>query len=200
MASDGWELGWTMLESCQPDDVCARALVSFDWAKREYFLRSFGQMIAASLSDKRVFGTSPLRQVLADRVVEALGPAVPWYLAKAQAAPLSGKLIAPADLPGGQIFVKGSHVLPLDALAMRHAADMSGFLRTGREFGGESLAYGDASFRVFPLPRIPVVFIGWAPDDEFAPRVDLFFDSTCSLHLPTDILWSIAGACVSILA
>jgi hypothetical protein len=42
------------------------------------------------------------------------------------------------------------------------------------------------------MPRIPVTLILWLSDEEFPARADLLFDSTCEIHLPLDILWSIA--------
>jgi hypothetical protein len=54
------------------------------------------------------------------------------------------------------------------------------------------LNYGDASLKLYPFPRLPVVIILWEEDDEFSPRVDILFDSTCEFHLALDILWSAA--------
>jgi hypothetical protein len=39
----------------------------------------------------------------------------------------------------------------------------------------------------------------WLEDDEFPARLDLLFDSTCAMHLPTDIIWSIAMMSVLIM-
>ena len=69
----------------------------------------------------------------------------------------------------------------------------------GKTLGGSIEQYGDASLRLYPLPRIPVVFSLWLEDEEFPARADLFFDSTCDLQLPTDIIWSIAMLCVLVL-
>ena len=96
------------------------------------------------------------------------------------------------------IFLKGSHMLPLDRIVERYGSDVQGFLMRGREFGGVQLNYGDASFRFFPFPRVPVVLLLWKKDDEFPARADLLFDSTCTIHLPPDIIWS--TAMLSILA
>jgi hypothetical protein len=52
--------------------------------------------------------------------------------------------------------------------------------------------YGDTSVRLFPFPRVPVVLIIWKQDKEFPARADILLDSTCSEHLPTDIIWSTA--------
>jgi hypothetical protein len=54
------------------------------------------------------------------------------------------------------------------------------------------LSYGDAAVKLLPMPRIPVIFILWIGDDEFPPRADLLMDSTAPLHLPIDIIWSVA--------
>ena len=54
------------------------------------------------------------------------------------------------------------------------------------------MKYGDASLRLYPLPRVPVVMTLWLEDEEFPPRVDLFFDTTCSMQMPVDMLWSVA--------
>ena len=52
--------------------------------------------------------------------------------------------------------------------------------------------HGDASVKIFPFPRVPVVLLIWKHDEEFPARADILFDSTCSEHLPTDIIWSTA--------
>ena len=54
------------------------------------------------------------------------------------------------------------------------------------------MKYGDASLQLLPLPRIPISLTLWLEDDEFPARVDIMFDSTCELQLPTDIIWSVA--------
>ncbi len=42
------------------------------------------------------------------------------------------------------------------------------------------------------MPKIPVTLILWLQDEEFPARADLLFDSSCELHVPIDIIWSIA--------
>jgi hypothetical protein len=102
------------------------------------------------------------------------------------------KMIRPEDLKGGSIYSKGSHVLPLDKIADKYGRDREGFIQRGNELGCEELAYGDASIKLYPFPRIPIIIILWKADDEFAARSDLLFDATCELHLPVDIIWSTA--------
>ena len=128
--------------------------------------------------------------VLLKKLESTLSLTALWYLTSAKDIPLSNRLIKPVNLPGGRIFDKGSHVLPLDELADRYGGNSHGFLAQGKKFGGEKLSYGDASIRLFPLPRIPTDLILWEGDEEFPANVNLLLDDTCILHMPTDIIWS----------
>jgi Domain of unknown function (DUF3786) len=99
----------------------------------------------------------------------------------------------PIDVKGGQRFFAGTQVLPLNQIAEKYANDRDGFLKKGWQFSAEVLDFADASVRLYPLPRVPVTLILWLEDEEFPPRADLLFDSTCGLQIVlSDIIWSIA--------
>ena len=118
-------------------------------------------------------------------------------MSNAKDIPSTGRLIRPIDVKGGHRFSAGTHVLPVDIIAERFARDREGFIRKGQEYGAEVLSgFGDASIRFYPLPRVPVSMILWLEDEEFSPRVDLFFDSTCEFQLAlSDIVWAVAMMC-----
>jgi len=42
------------------------------------------------------------------------------------------------------------------------------------------------------LPRIPVLSILWAADDEFPATVHFLFDPTIEYHLALDTIWGLA--------
>ncbi len=115
-----------------------------------------------------------------------------WYLVKAKDLPLTGRLIKPFNIKGGEMFFRGSHILPLENVGQRYRKDKEAFIKRGRELGAEALNYGEASIKLLPMPRIPVTLILWLEDEEFPPRADILLDSTCELQLPLDIIWSIA--------
>ena len=104
----------------------------------------------------------------------------------------SGDLTNPRDMAGGLIFEKGSHKLPPDDLVQEYDNDVEGFIQRAVTFGGEQLNYGDASAGLFPFPKAPVILIMWRSDEEFPSDADMLFDSTCSQHLPADMIWSTA--------
>ena len=96
----------------------------------------------------------------------------------------AGKLINPREVQDGLIFTHGSHVLPLDRIALRYGCSVDGLLEKGLAIGGERMNYGDGSLRLFPFPRVPVVLVIWKGVEEFQARASILFDSTCSAHLP----------------
>ena len=114
-----------------------------------------------------------------------------WYLASLHSVPLSGKLIKPGSLPGGQIFEKGTHVLPLEPLAEKYAHAPEAFIETGKMWGGEDLDFGDAAIQLWPLPQVPTTLILRTADEEFSALVNLVLDSNCKFQLPTDIIWAL---------
>ena len=139
-----------------------------------------------------ILGLEPEGEAFLKRYAYFFRLSVLWYLVKARPPRPSGTLVRPAGLPGGEIFLKGTHVLPLDALAAKYATRPEAFLAAGAALGGTPAAYGDAAIVLSPLPKVPTTVILWTEDDEFPARADLLFDATCTAHLPLDILWSVA--------
>ena len=93
----------------------------------------------------------------------------------------------------------GDVLLPLDRIAKRFDNNSEDFFCKCNEIGGSQLDYGNMSIKIFPFPRVPVVFILWSSNEEFPSKCSLLFDSTCILHMPTDIIWSTAKMSVEIL-
>jgi hypothetical protein len=124
-----------------------------------------------------------------------------WYFASSKDIPFSGRLVKPTDVRGGQRFSTGTHVLPLDKIADKFARDPDGFVSQGMKFGAEKIeGLGDAAIRLYPLPRVPVTILLWIEDEEFPPRVDLFFDSTCDFQITlSDIVWAAATMCALVM-
>jgi hypothetical protein len=188
----GVEQAWEQLKSLKYEEVCCRAKVLYDKSLNTYILNSFGHNINITLLNKDI--NSDFQE--SDFYLKNLGDysklSILWYLVSAKNIVPSNKMVRPADLRGGGIYSKGSHVLPLDRIADKYGNDIEGFLQRGNELGCEELDYGDASIKLSPFPRVPITIIIWKGDDEFPARSDLLFDATCELHLPVDIIWSTA--------
>lgn len=188
--NSGEEKAWEDLLRLNPAEVCKRADVSYDDGK--YILRSLGMEFEISPKDRTMKNLTPDGEILIKRHGYFFVLSVLFYLINAKDIPLSNKHIKPENLKGGDIFFKGSHVLPLHAIAEKYGDDKNSFTLKAESLNAKKLDYGDISFEFRPLPRVPITLILWLHDDEFPARADLLFDSSCEHQLSIDILWSLA--------
>jgi len=196
----GTQKAWDLLEALKTEDVCKAAAVNYDTASDHYVVRSFERDILVSLKSRTVSSAASGSDGLYIEYAELFPPAILRYLALAKDIAATGRLVHLEDLRGGDIFAKGSHVLPLEKVAQRYGNDREGFLKKGLDHGGVAVPLADGAVRLSPLPRVPVTVTLWLADEEFPARAGLFFDSTCGLQLPTDILWSLARiSCLTLL-
>lgn len=194
------EKAWAILFACNPVEVCRRALVHFDKDSNEYVVRSYGIDFTVALNKKTISCHSPHGDTFLSTAGYFFRSSLLWYLIHAKEIGLYGNLVKPENLKGGQLFVSGTHVLPLDKVAEKYAADKAGYLEKGIELGGESTNYGDAALRIEPFPRLPMTLVLWLEDEEFPARAELMMDSSCTMHLPIDVIWSVAMTTVLLIS
>lgn len=193
----GEEKGWGQLCGCDPEDVCRRGLVSFDTVCSAYTIKSFNWNFRFCIKDRTITCGSPQGEAFVGRLGDFYRLSSLWYLNAAKEIPLTGQLAIPQNLSGGELFFRGSHVLPLPRLAAKYESDKEGFLSAGiNALGGCAAAYGDAAVVLYPYPKIPVTLILWLKDDEFSSRAECLLDTSCELHLPIDIVWMTAMMCI----
>ncbi len=199
MAWPGEKEAWDILSDLDSKDIKTNAKALFNSYDSTYELTCFGQDIYISLTDRNIFSKSSLGKLLVNALGEYSRLSILRYLIHAIDLPLSGQLVRPSDLSGGDIFIRGTHVLPLDKIAAYFANNYNDFIGIGKSLGGSQLEYGDISLKLFPFPRVPVVLIIWSGDEEFSPKSSLLFDSSCVSHLSTDIIWSTAMMAVEMM-
>lgn len=192
MISSGEEKAWEILRGLNPLVVCKNAAVGFDNSSGHYIVKSFCTDFYVNPKERSMQSTTLSGETLIKRYGYFFIHSCLWYLIHAKDIMLTERLMKPVNIKGGEMFFRGSHILPLDNLAKRYGDDMEAFINKGKELCGKVLDYGNASLNLLPLPRIPVTVILWLGDEEFAPRTDLLLDSSCEMQLPLDIIWSIA--------
>ena len=190
--NSGENRAWGLLAESEPVGVCARAAVEFDFESSAYRIVSFGRVFSVNPVERLFLSLDPEGEALLKNITHYFRLTVLWYLAKAASTFPGGRLVKPSALSGGQIFTRGTHVLPLDALAAKYATRPSAFLEAGAALGGRKAPYGDAAIELPALPKVPVTILLWTENDEFPARADLLFDATAPQHLPPDVLWSVA--------
>ena len=196
----GEEKAWSIISTLDPGDVCERADVAYDPEAGLYRLDSFGMGFCVSPGEKRIFSDAPESDLLLVGLGDLFRLSALWYLIGAKNVPLSGRLVKPSGIKGGQRFFSGTYVLPLDKIEKKYGTDRDAFLRKGKEFGAEVPEYGAVSLRLFPFPRVSVAILLWLQDDEFPARADLLFDSSCEFHIEmSDILWAISIMSITVM-
>ena len=181
---------WQELAGRQPADVCPRSLAEAE--PGGYSLSFLGRSYRVEPEAGRIGGpqADPL---LADAEFELL---LLTYLTQAADTPAEGTWISEKDLPGGSLFFRGPHALPLEPLLTRFGDDLPGFRLAAEALGGSSLPYGDAAYGFTALPRVPAGCLLWAGDEEFPARANLLFDRTLGRHLPLDVVLALAHCLV----
>lgn len=184
-----------------PDDVCKRALVSFDRESMAYTVRSFNWAVKLRTADRAITCESPEGEAyLLQRLGYFYRLSTLWYLNAAKDISLTGRLAMPQNLRGGELFFRGSHVLPLTNLAAKYESSREEFLSKGAAIGGVAASYGDASVVLHPYPRVPVTLILWLKDDEFPARAECLLDTSGEFHLPIDIIWMVSMMCILLMS
>lgn len=189
----GENKAWEILSSLRPDDVCRAAGVAYDSVQDAYVIKSFGMDFIISVKDRTISSDAYGSTVLLQRLSYFFRLSVLWYLVSVKEIDCTGRLVKLEQIRGGDAFTRGSHVLPLEAIATKYGNDKEGFIQKGNMLGAlQTIKLGDVSIQLLPLPRVPIIISLWFAEEEFPARVDLLLDSTCDLQLPTDITWSIA--------
>ena len=188
----GEDKAWEAIAALEPADVCLRTGAGYDSDAGIYRLPAFGTWFAVDPWKRQISNLEPAGEVFLKRLRYFFVLSALWYMVKAADIRPSGSLVKPSGMTGGDIFFRGSHVLPLDAVAARYGKDRQGFREKAGSFRARKVPYGDAAAEFFPFPKIPVTVILWLADEEWDARADLLFDSTALSHLPIDVLWSVA--------
>ena len=132
-----------------------------------------------------------------------------WLVCSSRGIPqASGRFsfLRPQELAsaGAFSFFRGSHTLPLDALAGRYRSDCEGFSERARDLGflGPAPAgqifngTGDCSALLEPAPGFPVNILLWLEDEEFPARAEVLVPSWAGVILPLDIVWCALMLCL----
>jgi hypothetical protein len=123
-----------------------------------------------------------------DRLLEL---ATVLYLANVkELLPLDRDIVGISDLKESHFFV-GPHELMLDGLIDRFGSDPAGFQRAALACGGKPVEMADSACRLTPFPRVPLYYLLWQGDAEFAPRLRVLVDRPIETVLAADAIWAL---------
>ena len=188
---------WEQLEKLDRQETAKRADCRYLTEPDRYVVPMLETQYAINLAEKNISNLQ----------ADSLSRPAPFleqlcllaYLINAKDIPLAGKLVKAESLPGGQFFFRGPHSLPTQSLEKAFGQNPDGLMRASEQLGATQCEFGDASIRVYALPRIPLTLVIWRGDKEFAARASILFDQTAATHLPLDALWAMVNLTVKTL-
>jgi hypothetical protein len=115
-----------------------------------------------------------------------------YYFYNADGAPMEGRWVSFADLPGGRVYNQAYQSYTGDEL-VKALKDISSFRQAAESSGGIPFKFGDAAYVYQMLPRVGLIVVYWRGDDEFAASCKILFDASVSHYLPIDAC-AVAGS------
>ena len=110
------------------------------------------------------------------------------HLERANGAPLADRWVSLRELPNGAFYERAFQGYTGQRLARTFGSDIEGLREAARSIGGEELEVGDAGFRVWALPRVPLAVVYWAGDDEFPASAQVLFDASATHYHHLEML------------
>ena len=192
---------WEQLDKLDGTKTAQRAKCQYLTNPVRYIVTLLSAEYVVNLSDRNIFSTrSGSPQSAGHLTVE---PAefleqlcILAYLINAQDIPLADKLVGPETLPGGQFFFRGLHSLPTEKLEQTFGSHPEVLHQISAQFDTERCEFGDASIRLYVLPRLPLTIVIWRRCEEFDARASILFDQTAASQLPLDALLAAANLTV----
>ena len=117
------------------------------------------------------------------------------YLLSAKGTPITNKLIAFKELPGGGNYSRAFSKRAIEPLVEHLGEQPHVLIDIAGKLGAHTVAYGDVAVTVNAFNRVPITIVLWQGDEEFPPQGDILFDAAISDYLST---YDITVLCESI--
>jgi hypothetical protein len=109
------------------------------------------------------------------------------HLSRGSGTPLQSEPVSYEDIdPGMRHYLPVFERRVVKPLITAFGYNRDAFLQSGTALGGKPEAYGNGSFTLYAMPRVPITFILWEGDEEFPPSMKILFNPTVSEYLPLE--------------
>jgi hypothetical protein len=145
-------------------------------------LRFFGRPYTITWPELEIF--DPEDQTCSNPVQAALLQ----YLVLSDGTPLAHRWVSLRELPNGAFYERAFQSYSGNLVARHFKGDVEGFRAAARKLGGDPVELGDAAFRFWALPRIPLVVVYWSGGDEFPASAQVLFDASAGHYHHVEML------------
>lgn len=181
------QLHWDTLAALDSDDVCRRSRAAKD-PEYGYRLLFLNREVIVDTKNRSLWATENNGMKKIDDPLLALIILV--YLQNAVDIEPENIMAAAKELKEGHFFT-GLHALDVDGVIAAFGHDLEGFAAAAEALGGTRETYGDMSYKLYPLPRIPLYYLLWEGDDDFSPNLTVCFDRSIERHFAADAIWGL---------
>jgi hypothetical protein len=108
------------------------------------------------------------------------------YFIQATGVPLTGKMITYKELRDGVNYYPTFQKRAIEPVVNRYKDEPQKLSEAGARLGGVKAGYGDGAVTIPAFPRVPLTYVVYRGDKEFAPDGNIMFDSTITDYLPTE--------------
>jgi hypothetical protein len=115
------------------------------------------------------------------------------YLLLADGAPLENTWVSLRNLPHGAFYEQAFQSYSGNLLVRTFRGDVDSFRAVARGLGGEPVEMGDAAFRFWVFPRLPLAVVYWSGGGEFPDSAQVLFDNSASHYHHLEILAHLGG-------
>ncbi|MCS7197235.1 MAG: DUF3786 domain-containing protein [Candidatus Bipolaricaulota bacterium] len=110
------------------------------------------------------------------------------YLVLADGTPLAQQWVSLRELPNGAFYERAFQSYSGNLLVRHFKGDIERFRQAAQRLGGEPLDLGDAAFRFWALPKIPLAVVYWSGGDEFPASAQVLFDASAGHYHHLEML------------
>ena len=118
------------------------------------------------------------------------------YLLSAKGTPITNKLIAFKELPGGDSYSRTFSKRAIEPLVEHFGEQPHVLIDIAGKLGAHTVAYGDVAVTVNAFNKVPITIVLWRGDEEFPAQGDILFDAAISDYLST---YDVTVLCESII-
>lgn len=110
------------------------------------------------------------------------------YLISSNGQEQSGKLVPFRGLPNARSYEEAFMKRAVNPISGIFSNDPSKFREAAENLGGVESGYGDLSYTIPVLPRIPLTYVLWLGEGALPAGANILFDISASKHLHTEDL------------